>query len=111
MKMKFTIIFFLQAKAGENVGALVRGIKKSDVIRGMVLCATRSEAIGNHFDASVYMLAKNEGGRSKPIISKYTQVLFSQTWSIPCRVDLRKCIQFNFNYFADFNVVIEYSQR
>lgn len=56
----------------------------------MVLCAAKSETICNHFDASIYMLAKNEGGRSKPIISKYTQMLFSRTWSIPCRVDLCK---------------------
>lgn len=75
------------------MGALVKGIKKKDVIRGMVLCATKTHVIGNQFDASVYMLAKNEGGRHKPIVSKYTQVLFSQTWSIPCRLDLRKCIQ------------------
>lgn len=90
VRTKVTNYSFMQAKAGENVGVLVRGIKKTDVDRGMVLCATKSEVIGNHYDASVYMLAKSEGGRHRPIVSKYTQVLYSQTWSIPCRVDMRK---------------------
>lgn len=61
----------------------------------MILCASRNEIMANHFDASIYMLSTNEGGRSKPIVSKYTQVLFSQTWSIPCRVDLRRFILFD----------------
>lgn len=72
------------------MGILCRGVKKNDLARGMVLCAAKSQQLCNHFDASIYMLARNEGGRSKPIISKYTQILFSQTWSIPCRIDLRK---------------------
>lgn len=55
------------------------------------MCERKSEKMGNHFDASIYMLTKHEGGRTKPILSKYTQVLFSRTWSIPCRVDLCKC--------------------
>lgn len=63
----------------------------------MVLSAAGSEVLGNHFDASIYMLAKNEGGRSKPILSKYTQMLFSQTWSVPCRVDLRKSIRIKYD--------------
>lgn len=68
----------------------MRGIKKTDIQRGMILCDRKSEVMGNHFDAKIYMLTKHEGGRVKPIVSKYTQVLFSRTWSIPCRVDLCK---------------------
>lgn len=78
------------AKAGENVGVLVRGIKKSEVQRGMVLCAYKTQKISNQYDASVYMLQSNEGGRTKPIVSRYTQPLYSQTWNVPCRIDLRK---------------------
>lgn len=90
-----------QAKAGENVGVRVKNIKKTDVLRGMVLCATKTQTLGNHYDASVYMLAKNEGGRHKPIVSKFTNVLFSQTWSIPCRIDLRKFRSIK-RFYADF---------
>lgn len=78
------------AKAGENVGVLVRGIKKSEVQRGMILCAHKSQNISNHYDASVYMLESNEGGRKQPIVSKFTQPIYSQTWNVQCRVDLRK---------------------
>lgn len=62
----------------------------SNVQRGMLLCAAGSEDISNHFDASMYLLAKNEGGRHIPLTSKYIQQLFSRTWNIPCRIDLRK---------------------
>lgn len=53
----------------------------------MVLCKRDSLKILNHFDASVYMLTKHEGGRTKPIVSKFTNTMFSRTWNEPCRVD------------------------
>lgn len=54
----------------------------------MLLCATNSEQVSNHFAANVYFLTRGEGGRSKPVTSKYMQQLFSKTWNILCRVDL-----------------------
>ena len=54
----------------------------------MLLCAAGSEKLSNRFKASVYFLSKNEGGRSKPIVSKYIQQLFSKTWMVACRIDL-----------------------
>ncbi|XP_055625485.1 elongation factor Tu [Toxorhynchites rutilus septentrionalis] len=77
-----------QAKAGDNIGALLRNVKISSVQRGMLLCKAGSQRVSNHFDGTMYLLAKNEGGRSKPLTSKYIQQLFSKTWNIPCRVDL-----------------------
>lgn len=79
-----------QAQAGENVGALLRGIKISAVERGMLLCATGSEDISNHFEGSMYLLSRAEGGRVKPMLSKYIQQLFSQTWNVPARIDIGK---------------------
>lgn len=79
-----------EAKAGENVGALLRGIRISSVQRGMLLCASKSENLCNHFEAKVYFLSRAEGGRSKPIVSKYSQQLFCKTWSIFCRIDLQE---------------------
>lgn len=55
----------------------------------MVLCKRNTLKILNHFDASIYMLTKQEGGRVKPIVSKYTHTMFSRTWNTPCRVDFR----------------------
>lgn len=76
------------AKAGDNIGALLRSVKINAVQRGMLLCAAGSEKVSNHFDGTMYLLAKNEGGRSKPLTSKYIQQLFSKTWNVSCRVDL-----------------------
>lgn len=77
-----------QAVAGDNIGVLIRGVKISTVQRGMLLCAAGSEKLSNHFDASMYLLTRGEGGRSKPLTSKYIQQLFSRTWNVPARIDL-----------------------
>lgn len=53
----------------------------------MLLCASGSENLSNHYDATMYLLTRNEGGRSKPITSKYIQQLFSRTWNVPSRID------------------------
>ncbi|XP_063221634.1 elongation factor Tu [Bacillus rossius redtenbacheri] len=78
-----------EACAGENLGALLRGVKIHDVQRGMLLCARASMRLSNHYEASVYFLSRSEGGRAKPVTSGYIQQLFSRTWNIPCRVDLQ----------------------
>lgn len=73
--------------AGDNIGVLLRGVKISAVQRGMLLCAAGSQKLSNHYDASIYLLTRSEGGRSKPMTSKYIQQLFSRTWNIPARID------------------------
>lgn len=73
------------AKAGENVGILIRGIKPKLVRKGMVLCPIHTLKLHNHFKATIYLLLRSEGGRSKPITSNYQQQLFSHTWNIVCR--------------------------
>lgn len=80
--------------AGDNVGALLRGVKISAVQRGMLLCALGSETISNHFDGSMYLLSRAEGGRTRPLASKYIQQIFSRTWNVPCRIDLRKFVHY-----------------
>jgi len=77
-----------EAKAGDNLGALLRGVRLQTVQRGMLLCAAGSQVTSNHFEAKVYFLTRAEGGRSKPVTSKYIQQLFSRTWNVPCRVDI-----------------------
>jgi len=76
------------AFAGDNVGLLLRSVKLDQVQRGMVLAASKSVALVNHFRAQVYFLTKGEGGRSRPVISGYIQQIFSATWNISCRLDL-----------------------
>lgn len=77
----------LESVAGDNIGVLLRGIKISSVQKGMLLVAAGSEKMSNHFDASMYLLTRQEGGRTKPMTSKYIQQLFSRTWNVPARID------------------------
>ncbi|XP_050520558.1 elongation factor Tu-like isoform X2 [Daktulosphaira vitifoliae] len=70
------------AKAGDNVGLLVRGVKPKNIRKGMIVCPNNSLTINNHFKATIYFLQRGEGGRSKPVTSKYQQQLFSHTWNI-----------------------------
>nr|CAD7445141.1 unnamed protein product [Timema bartmani] len=77
-----------EAKAGDNIGALLRGVRIHVVRRGMLLCASGSEKLSNHYEAKIYFLSRAEGGRSKPVTSRYIQQLFSKTWNISCRIDI-----------------------
>ncbi|KAK9506975.1 hypothetical protein O3M35_008814 [Rhynocoris fuscipes] len=76
------------AKAGENVGVLIKGIKNNVVERGMQLVLAGSQKLSNSYEATIYLLSKAEGGRTRPITSKYIQMLFSNTWNLACRIDL-----------------------
>lgn len=78
----------LTAEAGDNVGLLLRSIKLDRVQRGMVLAAAHSASIGNRYRAQMYLLARNEGGRSRPVVSGYIQQIFSATWNLAVRVDI-----------------------
>ncbi|XP_064904117.1 elongation factor Tu, mitochondrial isoform X4 [Columba livia] len=75
-----------QAQAGDNVGALLRGLRREDVRRGMVLGAPGTLRAHGHVEAQVYVLSPQEGGRHKPFVANYSPVMFSQTWDIACRV-------------------------
>jgi len=76
------------AQAGDNVGALLRGVRLAKVQRGMVLSLARTVNFANHFQAQIYFMTKDEGGRKAPVISGYIQQIFCGTWNIACRIDL-----------------------
>lgn len=67
------------ARAGENVGALVRGIEKGQVHRGMVLAMQKKEKAYKKFKATLYVLGTAEGGRHKPFMSGYRPQFFIRT--------------------------------
>lgn len=77
-----------RAEAGDNLGALVRGLKREDVRRGMVLCKPGSIQPHSTVEAQVYILSKEEGGRHKPFVTNFMPVMFSLTWDMACRVEL-----------------------
>lgn len=77
-----------KAVAGDNCGVLVRGVKTNDVRKGMIFCADKAFKMANHCEAELYLLSEQEGGRPKPIVSKYCQVAYCETWFSLIRVDL-----------------------
>ncbi|KAG7506052.1 elongation factor Tu, mitochondrial [Solea senegalensis] len=77
-----------QAEGGDNLGALVRGLKREDVRRGMVMCKPGSIMPHQKVQAQVYILSKEEGGRHKPILTNYMPIMYSLTWDMTCRIAL-----------------------
>ncbi|BES87652.1 Elongation factor [Nesidiocoris tenuis] len=76
------------AKAGDHVGVLLRAVKSNSIERGMQVVLAGSSTLTNSYEATIYFLSRSEGGRSKPVTSKYIQILFSNTWNVACRIDL-----------------------
>ena len=70
------------ANAGDNVGVLLRGTKKEDVERGMVLAKPGSITPHTHFKAEVYVLSKEEGGRHTPFFTNYRPQFYFRTTDV-----------------------------
>mmetsp|Transcript_665 Transcript_665/g.798 ORF Transcript_665/g.798 Transcript_665/m.798 type:complete len:436 (+) Transcript_665:100-1407(+) len=68
-----------RGEAGDNIGVLLRGTKREDVSRGMVLCKPGSITAHNKFDCQVYILTQKEGGRHTPFFKKYRPQFFIRT--------------------------------
>ncbi|XP_055417847.1 elongation factor Tu, mitochondrial [Bubalus kerabau] len=77
-----------RAEAGDNLGALVRGLKREDLRRGLVMAKPGSIQPHQKVEAQVYILSKEEGGRHKPFVSHFMPVMFSLTWDMACRIIL-----------------------
>ncbi|XP_017465302.1 PREDICTED: elongation factor Tu, mitochondrial [Rhagoletis zephyria] len=77
-----------EAQAGDQLGALVRGVKRDDIKRGMVMCKPGSVKALDQLEAQVYILAKEEGGRHKPFMSFIQLQMFSRTWDCAVQVQI-----------------------
>jgi elongation factor Tu len=71
-----------EGQAGENVGLLLRGTKRDDVERGQVLCKPGSVTPHTEFDANVYILSKDEGGRHTPFFNNYRPQFYFRTTDV-----------------------------
>jgi elongation factor Tu len=71
-----------EARAGENVGLLLRGTKREDVERGQVICKPGSITPHTEFDANVYILSKEEGGRHTPFYDNYRPQFYFRTTDV-----------------------------
>src|SRR5580765_5695093 len=77
-----------QGQAGDNIGALLRGTKKEDVERGQVLAKPGSITPHTNFEAQVYVLNKDEGGRHKPFFNNYRPQFFFRTTDVTGTIQL-----------------------
>lgn len=71
-----------RGEAGDNVGLLLRGIEKTDIKRGMIICKPGSVNPHAHFKAEVYVLSKEEGGRHTPFFNKYRPQFYLRTTDV-----------------------------
>jgi elongation factor Tu len=77
-----------QGQAGDNIGALLRGTKKEDVERGQVLCKPGSITPHSDFEANVYVLTKDEGGRHSPFFNNYRPQFYFRTTDVTGTIKL-----------------------
>jgi len=77
-----------QGMAGDNVGLLIRGIKREEVERGQVVCKPGSITPHTEFEAQVYILSKDEGGRHTPFFNNYRPQFYFRTTDVTGVVDL-----------------------
>jgi elongation factor Tu len=77
-----------EGQAGDNIGALLRGVDKEDVQRGQVLAKPGSITPHTDFEAQVYVLTKEEGGRHKPFFSNYRPQFYFRTTDVTGSISL-----------------------
>ncbi len=77
-----------EAEAGDNVGILLRGLKRTDVERGQVLVAPGTGEVHTEFKAQVYILSKEEGGRHTPFVTGYKPQFYVRTADVTGEVSL-----------------------
>ncbi|HEY5764332.1 MAG TPA: elongation factor Tu, partial [Rhodocyclaceae bacterium] len=77
-----------QGQAGDNIGALLRGTKREEVERGQVLAKPGSITPHTHFDAEVYILSKDEGGRHTPFFNGYRPQFYFRTTDVTGSIEL-----------------------
>jgi elongation factor Tu len=82
-----------EIRAGDNVGVLLRGIDKDDVERGQVLAAPGSITPHTEFEAQVYILSKEEGGRHTPFFDGYRPQFYFRTTDVTGQAHLPEGVE------------------
>jgi elongation factor Tu len=77
-----------EGRAGDNVGLLIRGLKKSDVERGQVIAKPGSVTPHKKFNCEIYVLSKDEGGRHTPFFSNYRPQFYFRTTDVTGSIKL-----------------------
>jgi elongation factor Tu len=79
--------------AGDNIGVLLRGVKREDIERGQVLAKPGSITPHTHFEAEVYILSKDEGGRHTPFFKGYRPQFYFRTTDVTGAVELPEGVE------------------
>jgi elongation factor Tu len=82
-----------RGEAGDNVGLLLRGIEKSQIKRGMIICKPGSVKPHAHFKAEVYVLSKEEGGRHTPFFNRYRPQFYLRTTDVTGEITLPENVE------------------
>ena len=82
-----------RGQAGDNAGLLLRGIEKTDIRRGMIICKPGSVTPHAHFKAEVYVLSKEEGGRHTPFFNKYRPQFYLRTTDVTGEIMLPEKVE------------------
>lgn len=77
-----------EANAGDQMGLLMRGIKRDQVRRGMIAAKPGSVKQGDNAKAQVYLMTKDEGGSEKPVTDELQLLVYSKTWDCPAIVKI-----------------------
>ena len=81
------------AEAGDNVGALLRGVNRDEIVRGQVLAKPGSVVPHTKFTAQVYVLKKDEGGRHTPFFANYRPQFYFRTTDITGVIELEAGVE------------------
>ena len=79
--------------AGDNIGVLLRGVKRDEIERGQVLARPKSITPHTHFEAEVYVLSKDEGGRHTPFFKGYRPQFYFRTTDVTGEVELGEGVE------------------
>jgi len=82
-----------EGMAGDNAGLLLRGVERTDVERGMVIAAPKSITPHTKFNAEVYVLKREEGGRHKPFFTGYRPQFYIRTMDVTGNIELPKDVE------------------
>jgi len=82
-----------EGRAGDNVGLLLRGIQRTEIERGQVICKPGSIQPHTHFEAEVYVLTKEEGGRHTPFFNGYRPQFYFRTTDVTGTIDLPEGVE------------------
>ena len=82
-----------RGEAGDNTGLLLRGIEKSDIKRGMIICKPGSVKPHARFKAEIYVLSKEEGGRHTPFFKKYRPQFYVRTTDVTGEISLPEGVE------------------